>query len=65
MRISYPIFKPSIQKTRKPLFHIAELIYHTVLPCAITYIAVKNNQPILLVFLLLPLFVRFRPDEAE
>lgn len=65
MRITYPVFKPSITKTRRPIIYAFELFYHTILPCAVTYIAIRNDNPLLLAFLLLPLFVRFRPEDLE
>lgn len=62
MKITYPVFKPSIEKTQNPLVYIVELVYHTVLPCAVTYLAIKNNMPLMLIFILIPLFFRIRPE---
>ena len=65
MRVTYPVFKSSISKTRQPIVHIVELLYHTVIPCAITYMAIKNDEPLMLIILLLPMLVRFRPEEIK
>lgn len=62
MRITYPVFKSSIERSNNPFVSFVELLYHTVLPCAVTYLAVKYNMPLMLLFVLIPLFFRLRPE---
>ena len=65
MRITYPVFKSSIGCSNNPFINFVELLYHTILPCAVTYLAVNYNMPLMLIFVLIPVFIRIRPEEIK
>jgi len=65
MKTSFPLFKPTIRNTEKPINNIIEIVYHTLLPCIITYLIVKQEMVMLFPILLIPLLIRYRPEEIN
>lgn len=62
VKTTFPSFKSSIRKTRKPLLNIIEIAYHTILPIIITYLIVTYELPFLFILLLVPILIRFEPE---
>ena len=62
VKTTLPLFKSSISPSKKPLLQIFEIFYHTILPCIITYILITNEMPYLIIIILIPVFIRFRPE---
>ena len=62
VKTTLPLFKSSISPSKKPLLQIFEIFYHTILPCIVTYLIVAYGMPYLFILLLIPIFIRFRPE---
>ena len=61
IKTTFPRFEPSIKKSKKPLFTIIEISYHTILPILLTYLIITYEMPLLFPILLIPILIRFNP----
>jgi hypothetical protein len=63
MKTTYPLFKWSTSITKRPIDRIIDITYHTILPCIIVYLIMYYQLAILFPFLLVPIFIRYQPEE--
>jgi len=65
VKTTFPKFESSIKKSKKPILHILEITYHTILPVLITYIILVYKLPIMFPILLIPILIRFKPENIK